>query len=98
MTPIALLHTVVYPLGLALWAAALLCAFAPVPTAVRRAASVLHAPAVLVALFGAISVFHHQPAQWFTVAGKLQAGLVLTLMVLDAAAQRRTGEALSWQI
>lgn len=106
------LHAVVYPLGLALWAAALVGEFAsssPRP-ALRRLASAgstrrlqaglraVRGPATLVALFGGISLFHHQPAQWFTLPGKLQIGLVLTLMGLDAVAQRRSNGAPSWQI
>ncbi len=73
--------------ALALWAAALVCALLPVPPAPARILRLLHAPAALVALFGAIALFHRHPEQWFTPAGKARAALLFGLLVLDAVTQ-----------
>ena len=73
--------------ALALWAAAIACAFLPVPPAPARVLRGLHAPAALAALFGAIALFHRHPDQWFTPAGKARAALLVGLLALDAGAQ-----------
>ena len=77
--------------ALALWAAALVCALLPVPPAPARILRLLHAPAALVALFGAIALFHRHPEQWFTSAGKARAGFLLMQAAIADTRARGAG-------
>ncbi len=86
----------VHAAALLLWAASLavvaLGATRPLSPALARLTA-LRVPAAALALFSAVSLFHHQPTQIFTAAGKVRAGLVLLLLGADATLDLLQGRA-----